>query len=575
MCKVVNNSSAFERNHDEISSQKLIHTLGSLYHEELSKNDKLYLESPIESRLNSFPLDAFDRDFCGRSCLYLAIKLQLSNHIIEMIYMANKAAFLSPDFCGFAPISLLFFDTCDIDLLNLMLDLCPQNFLNIIGQLESAWTQKIESLSAHYVSKTPSLMMQWKKYVQTVIKTNAYISLDQDSVSDCNQTIVHSLHLEEEAHALLYRHMCIHENQSSKLLLFGLKLYHSLRYQRPIENRLVHILSNYQSNTTNKKGDSTLEAIVLYRLWVSKDEAFHQDCFGRSSLHYLLKLNPTAHTLQAVYSANPKALSTPDFLGIHPISIPYLPVTSLNVLETLLRIQPDAFFKTDLTSQSHTSIMEELNRSWTELINTKSITIKALKRNIGIHEQWEKFMISIRYASLFHENYVDIMEGNEDILEVHAALKLWAKGLLSTQVVSIIMGIYSDQLVVEMDDSGTCILPLHYLLQKKSISTSSDLDFEKLLREILELFPESAIQKCSMDGRNALQKALSFNLDIDQGISDILEKFPEAIMAVDPQSNLSPFLQAAASASCNNTTCNLTTVYELLLMAPSAIQEKY
>jgi hypothetical protein len=78
-----------------------------------------------------------------------------------------------------------------------------------------------------------------------------------------------------------------------------------------------------------------------------------------------------------------------------------------------------------------------------------------------------------------------------------------------------------------------------------------------------------------MDGRNALQKALSFNLDIDQGISDILEKFPEAIMAVDPQSNLSPFLQAAASASCNNTTCNLTTVYELLLMAPSAIQEKY
>ena len=572
MCKVVNNSSAFERNHDR-NSQKLIHTLGSLYHEELSKNDKLYLESTIESRLNSFPLDAFDRDFCGRSCLYLAIKLQLSHHIIEMIYMANKAAFLSPDFCGFAPISLLFFDICDIDLLNLMLDLCPQNFLNIIGQLESAWTQKIESLSAHYVSKTPSLMMQWKKYVQTVIKTNAYISLDQDSVSDYNQTIVHSLHLEEEAHALLYRHMCTHENQSSKLLLFGLKLYHSLRYQRPIENCLVHTLSNYQSNTTNKKGDSTLEAIVLYRLWVSKDEAFHQDCFGQTSLHYLLKLNPTAHTLQAVSSANPKALSTPDFLGIHPISIPYLPVTSLHVLETLLRIQPDAFFKTDLTSQSHTSIMEELNRSWTELINTKSITIEALKRNIGIHEQWEKFMISIRYASLFHENHNDAMTGNE--LEVHAALKLWAKGLLSTQVVSTIMKTYNNQLGLDMEDNGTFILPLHYLLQKKSISTSLDLDFEKLLREILELLPESVIQKCSMDGRNALQKALSLNLDIDQGISDILEKFPEAIMAVDPQSNLSPFLQAAASASCNNTTCNLTTVYKLLLMAPSAIQDKY
>lgn len=570
MCKVVNNSSAFERT--EISSQKLIHTLGSLYLEELSKNDKLYLESTIESRLNSFPLDAFDRDFCGRSCLYLAIKLQLSNHI-EMIYMANKAAFLSPDFCGFAPISLLFFDTCDFDVLNLMLDLCPQKFLNIIGQLESAWTQKIESLSAHYVSKTPSLMMQWKKYVQTVIKTNAYISLDQDSVSDCNQTIVHSLHLEEEAHALLYRHMCTHENQSSKLLLFGLKLYHSLRYQRPIENRLVHILSNYQSNTTNKKGDSTLEAIVLYRLWVSKDEAFHQDCFGRTSLHYLLKLNPTAHTLQAVYSANPKALSTPDFLGIHPISIPYLPVTSLHVLETLLQIQPDAFFKTDLTSQSHTSIMAELNRSWTELIKTKSITIEALKRNIGIHEQWKKFMISIRYASLFHENHNDAMIGNEP--EVHAALKLWAKGLLSTQVVSTIMKTYNNQLGLDMEDNGTFILPLHYLLQKKSISTSLDLDFEKLLREILELLPESVIQKCSMDGRNALQKALSFNLDIDQGISDILEKFPEAIMAVDPQSNLSPFLQAAASASCNNTTCNLTTVYKLLLMAPSAIKDKY
>lgn len=574
MCKIVNNTSAFERDHEEFSSQRLIHTLGSLHHEEISKNDELYLESTIESRLSSFPLDTFDRDFCGRSCLYLAIKLQLSTRVIEMIYLANKAAFLSPDFCGFAPISLLFFDTCDIDVLNLMLDLCPQNFLNIIGQLESAWTQKIESLSAHYVSKTPSLMMQWKKYVQTVIKTNEYISLDQDSVRDWNQTIVHSLHLQEESLALLYRHICTNVNQSSKLLLFGLKMYHSLQHQWPIENRLVHILSNYQSDTTNEVGDSTLEAIVLYRLWVSKDEAFHQDCFGRTSLHYLLKLNPTAHTLRALYSANPKALSTQDFLGIHPISIPYLPVTSLHVLETLLRIQPDAFFKTDLKSQSNTSIMEELNRSWTELINTKSITIDTLKRNTGIQEQWEKFMISIRYASLFYEND-EIMEENEGILEVHASFKLWTKGYLSTQVVSIIMRIYSDQLGVEMDDSGTCTLPLHYLLQKKSMSKSSDLDYEKLLRGLLELFPESVIQKCSMDGRNALQKALSFNLDIGQGISDILEKFPEAIMTVDPQSNLSPFLQAAASASCSNTTCGLTTVYKLLLMAPSVIQEKY
>lgn len=571
MCKKVNNASTFERNHDEISSQQLIHTLGSFHHEELSKNEMLYFESTIESRLNSFPLDAFDRDFCGRSCLYLAIKLQLSNRIIEMIYMANKAAFLSPDFCGFAPISLLFFDTCDIDLLNLMLDLCPQNFLNIVGQLESTWTQKIESLSAHYVSKTPSLMMQWKKYVQTVIKTNEYL---KDNVSDCNQTILHSLHLEEESHALLYRHMCTNANQSSKLLLFGLKMYHSLRYQRPVENRLIHVLSNYQSNTTDKMGDSTLEAIVLYRLYVSNDEAFHYDCFGRSSLHYLLKLNPTAHTLHAVYSANPKALSTPDFLGIHPISIPYLPVTSLHVLETLLRIQPDAFFKTDLKSQYNTSIMEELNRSWTELLDTKSITIEALKRNIGIQEQWEKFMISIRHASLFHENHNDAMKGNEDIPEVHAGLKLWAKGLLSTQVVLTIMRLCNNQLGLDMYDSGMRILPLHYLLQKKSFSKSSDLDFENLLREILELFPESAIQKCSMDGRNSLQKALSFHMNMDQGISDILEKFPEAIMAVDPQSNLSPFLQAAASASCN-TTCNLTTVYKLLLMAPSAIQEKY
>lgn len=218
--------------------------------------------------------------------------------------------------------------------------------------------------------------------------------------------------------------------------------------------------------------------------------------------------------------------------------------------------------------------MEELNRSWTELINTKSITIDTLKRNTGIQEQWEKFMISIRYASLFYEND-EIMEENEGILEVHASFKLWTKGYLSTQVVSIIMRIYSDQLGVEMDDSGTCTLPLHYLLQKKSMSKSSDLDYEKLLRGLLELFPESVIQKCSMDGRNALQKALSFNLDIGQGISDILEKFPEAIMTVDPQSNLSPFLQAAASASCSNTTCGLTTVYKLLLMAPSVIQEKY
>ena len=596
-----NNSTKLHSWVDSMQSQKLVDTFSCLDYDHQIRGDVVNtaaLDRIVQYRLELSPSDAFARDFCGRTCLYLALKHHLPPASIKLLYKANRSALITPDFCGISPIALLFFDSCPIEMLKEILVLCPETFAlhktnsgkSILEELTNSWTIKIQNkgITPFQVRRDPKLMLQWEKIICTAM------SVRETVVGSKNNCIMQTgaeernaeLSFAPESQAIIDMSMTGKLKLSPDLILFALKFYHTSNEKIGNPARLINILSNYEPREDcDEKGDETLEAIVLYRLSICPSEALQFDQYGRTTLYHLTKSNPTARSIKNLIVADPNALVTPDFCGISPIAIAFLDISPLRILKIFLELQPEVVFQRRRKSFSSQSVLDELNITWTRLITTKAISVSLLKSNPSLMDQWQKFMATVQVASyIFAEKEKDesfaFRHDQFSFAELHASLQLWNYNKLPIAIFSFVMEMYSDQLKMGMDtDESSTSIPLHYLIRNCAASKDSEIDidggedevrgdFLHVLQTMLKLYPEGARVKHYEDGRHslALHMALRSNMKFHEGISDLIAAFPRSIYIRENKSNLAPFMTAAVGPDSS-----LDAIMTVLLEGPSMI----
>ena len=565
-------------------------------------NNIVDVDEMVQYRLTVSPTDAFDRDCYGRTSLYLALRYNPSPYTIRMLYEANKVALKTPDVCGITPMVLLYRNEYPIDILDALLDMCPEKFVTptraasgktILKELEQAWTGRIkkENLTPRELRRDPSLLLQWEKFMHTLQKARSILIEDANSSTFTTRDEETPPFLSPQVNAAI--DLSGPHQLSSELILFILKLYHQPNAKHSKSQRLINLLTRYKSREeVDDKGDTTLEAILLYRLLLCPSEALHSDVGGGTTFYQLLKHYPTVRSIKMLYNANPIALTTPDFCGISPIALAYLRCYSIHILKTLLELQPGAFLvgcqrsflcqsvSDELNAYSCPSVFDELNTSWNRLITTKAVTMKMLRNEPDLLEQWDKFMATVQAASLFfadeeHNESFAVKHDAYSIPQVHAALQLKGPNKLSITVLAFTMNMYPKQLSTTMDVKGRRMLPLHYILEEFGASkamSDSDIDitgFLHLLRTMLTLFPEG-VSLAHPETRNSLPLhiALEKNINYDEGVSDLIGILPHSIHIVQEESGLAPFMIASEGKGSD-----LSTIYDILREAPSSCQK--
>ena len=563
---------------ESAKDHRLLDILSCVEYQDVLSSRKGLLEEIIQYRISISQKDGFDTDFCGRSSLYLALRFNPSPHSIKILYEANKSALETHDFFGVAPVSLLYHDAYPIDLLSTFLELCPAKFIipkynlqdNMLERLNFLWTKRLqnEGLDVCDLKQDPALLLQWKKLICTILKVQPLlevkklVSLSHDGLMEFFE---HDQIFTNEAVAAI--ELCRSQKLSTDLLLLILKVCHRRDFRE--SHCLVNILSNHdRRKQLYEEHDNSLEAIILYRLWVSPTEAFQSDSCGRTPLYHLLRLRPTPNSIQILYEANRHALTTPDFCGVSPTALAFLRDYPIQILKTLLKLRPEAFIL-GLQHPQFTgrSFLNTLIATWDRLSSSKAVTVKSLKTDLHLREEWEKFMATLCVASDF---FNDNLTNTGSSLEVHAALQLRGRVPIPASLISFIMHMYPSQLSSNLVLKNRSMLPLHYLIEEFSPTDANEdnrkgADFIHILRMMIHVSPKvTKIPHPESKNSFPLLMALKRNLKYDDGVSDLANKFPEALYAIEEKSGLAPFM-LAAEGNCYD----LDTIFYVLRQAPS------
>jgi hypothetical protein len=563
-------------------NHRLIDTLSCSDYEGAHSCHNDAIDQIIQYRLSVSPTDGFDTDFCGRSALHLAIlRFNSSPEGIKMLYEANKSALQTFDFFGIAPISLFYYDSYPLEILDKFLNLCPEKFITsnesnshntILKGLDKLWSRRIqkESLTVHDLIQDPALRFQWEKFIITLVKVH-YLLVEEGLISPLRSLEMDCQEPPFSPQAIAAIDLCGPHQLSTDLILFILQMHHADNDNFTKFRRLIHILSFYQPiGEIDDDGDKTLEAILLYRLWACPSEVFQSDACGRTPLYHLLKLRPTVRSLRIIYERDNYALTTPDFCGISPTALVYFREYPIYELKTLLNLHPEAFMGgTPQELVPRQSVLNKLISMWDRLIPTKSITVSSLKADGKLMDQWDKFMATIQGANNF---FLEKKPTETSQLELHGALEMKAHISLPNSLISFIMNMYPSQLSTIMVVKNRRMLPLHFLIElftttkSKNDTVTCVTEFSNLLKTMLDLFPEAATMPHPENGSSLpLHMALEGNMTYNEGVSDIIKKFPAAIYISDEKSGLAPFMIASTTEEYD-----LDTVLSVLRGAPSA-----